>query len=96
MYKDVGYEVKTWAMTIVFLLMILPLLLAIAVVVLFAQFDQLIVGICIGTMILGLGYAVARLGGVFLYAFGELVESNTEMNKNLVEVLRLMQEESGE
>lgn len=74
MYNQVGKELKGWAKFIVILLTIPFVAIGILLLVALIDADLAFLGsvICLVTVLLG--YALARLSGIILYAFGEIVD----------------------
>ena len=76
MFKDVGNEIKNIAETRVILSMILAVLIAIAIVIVFAYIGLkwMIIGIVLGVAIVGLTYFFARMNVIMMYGYGELID----------------------
>ncbi len=75
MFKNVGREIRIWAKVLVILQMIPVAIGAIAVA--FAMISQdpdlTVPAILVGIIILVVGFFIARLGGLLLYSWGEMV-----------------------
>lgn len=85
MFKRVGKEIKTWAKVLVILEMIPIVIAGVAVAMLaFAYDEELIIpGILCGILIVVLGYFIARLSSIMLYAKGELVDRVMRIDEKL-------------
>ena len=96
MYNNVGRELKNWAKLVVILLEIPS---GIAGALLFyligIEGEEIILGLLVGALVAVLGYYIARLVGIAIYAFGELVETNAATAKSAEELVKLMKGDVG-
>lgn len=90
MFKRVGKEIKTWAKVLVILQMIPVVLLGLAAccggfVISDGMNESLyaVVGIVVGILIIVLGYLLARLSAILLYAKGEAVDRLMRIDERL-------------
>lgn len=82
MYKNVGREIKNVAQAIVVLLAAPAVLLGVALCFVLGKSIGFF-GVVIGIGIIVVGILLARLSGMVIYGFGELVENSAEIRKNL-------------
>lgn len=96
MYDNVGRELKKWAEFIVHVQTIPSaclggfLFVSIAV-----ESEKLLLGLLVGALVTTIGYLLARLSAIMLYAFGELVETNASTAKSAEELVKLMKGDVG-
>lgn len=85
MFPNVGKELKNWAKFFFFVIFI-PFCLA-GLVVFCGSIGQgpkaFFGGLIVMAIIVVVGYFIARLNCILLYAFGELVDTNMEINRKL-------------
>lgn len=74
MYKNVGKELKGWAKFLVILLTIPYVIIGVISIAYFSSEDQGGLGVLVAIMIVIVGYFLARMGAILLYAFGEIVD----------------------
>ena len=86
MFPNVGKELKNWA-KFFFIITLIPFCLAalgaLISVTSAVREGGFFLGLIAGGVIAAIGYFVARLSSILLYAFGELVDTNMEINKKL-------------
>lgn len=74
MFANIGNKIKSLSMTLFWVQVVLYIIIALAICVESAIF---------GLMVLAVGVLVAYLSVLFLYAFGELVDSNQKILAHL-------------
>lgn len=86
MFHDVGKELKRLAKTYVILRTIPCVLLGIVVIILFTLNgdEHAPAGFAVAAVIVAVGYGLARLAAIQLYAYGELVDRVTSIEQHIV------------
>ncbi len=85
MFDNVGGQIKSFAKFYMWLMMIIGLLFGGAIYAFFESVMGASVILCLLLLVIGgcVGWLSGYIGAVFLYAFGELVESNQRMSEIL-------------
>lgn len=85
MFNNVGREIKGWARLLLILLTIPWIIAGLGVVAMIAEMDEdlIILGLILGVVVAGFGYLLARFSAMFIYAYGQLVETVDSMNETL-------------
>lgn len=88
MFKNVGRELKNWAKFLVIIFTIPWGIVALSFLFMGIAEEEwalVLLAVLLGPIIVVIGYFFARLTGIMLYAFGELVE-NTKIMKDALTV----------
>ena len=85
MFNNVGREIKGWAKLLLVLLTIPWIVAGFGVVAMMLEMDEdlMILGLILGLTVAGFGYVLARFSAMFIYAYGQLVETVDAMNETL-------------
>lgn len=85
MFKNVGREIRIWAKVLVVLQMIPVTIGAVAVALaMISRSSKLLVpAILLGIIIMVVGFFIARLGGLLLYSWGEMVVRVSDIDDKL-------------
>ena len=85
MFNNPGAKIKGLAKTFFWIEVVA---FAVAVLAMSDELFESMEGILIGVLILAVGVGIAYIGALFLAAFGELVESNTQIKETSKEILQ--------
>ena len=89
MYNNVGREIKGWATGLLILMIILCVISGIGIFVMIVAMDEdlILLAFFLAALQIGLGYVLARFSAMFMYAYGQLVES-VDAIKDTLNVMR--------